>query len=48
MSATATDILFTALMLFIMCMVSEFVFNQVVSYIDICILSGIIYITQKI
>lgn len=48
MSTTITDLLFTALMLFIMCMVSEFVFNQSVSYMDICILSGIIYITQKI
>lgn len=48
MSKHITDILFTTLMLFIICMVSEFGFNQSVSYIDICILSGIIYITQKI
>ena len=48
MSKSIVDILFTALMLVILCLIAELGFKEHVDYINICILSGIIYITQKI
>lgn len=41
------ELIGTAIILLTLCLISEFGFKQHVDYIDTCILSGVIYITQK-